>query len=72
PTRLEIALLWATIPFDLHDPLFVVEVGGHHLILVMTEDGKRIVWIDDLAGATFPPGKGIALPPAPTYEARRG
>jgi hypothetical protein len=72
PTRLEISLLWATIPFDLDDPLFVVEVGGHHLIVVMTAGGKRIIWIDDLAGMTSPPGKGIVLPPPPPYEARRG
>jgi len=63
--------VWATVPFDLDDPLYVVEIGGHHLIVEMgAAKGKSIGWIDDLAGMAFPPGQGISLPPAPAYVAR--
>jgi hypothetical protein len=62
PTREEIALLWSTIPFDLEDPLFVVEIGGHNLIVVVSPKTKTVLWIDDPAGASFGPGKGIVLP----------
>jgi hypothetical protein len=70
PTQLEIAVLWSMIPFDLKDPLFVVEIGGHNLIVVLSPEERTVLWIDDLAGVSFEPGKGVILPSAPRYIAR--
>jgi hypothetical protein len=52
PTRTELAVLWALVPFDLEEPIFVVELGPRNLLAIV--DGKsKIVWLDDLAGAGF-------------------
>ena len=58
------------IRFDLEDPLFVVEIGGHNLIVVLSSKDRTVLWIDDLAGVSFESGKGVTLPSAQRYVAR--
>jgi hypothetical protein len=71
PTREEIALLWSTIPFDLEDPLFVVEIGGAQ------PDRRRVPEDQDgpldrrSGGRIVRARQGDRSPAAPRYVARR-
>ena len=58
PTRAELSALWSLVPFDLEEPIFVVEFGPRHLLTILDKD-MRLTWIDDFAGATMRPGKGL-------------
>jgi hypothetical protein len=55
--RDEISLFWAMIPFDMEEPLFIVEAAGHKLVASFGQDGRTVTWIDDLAGLTLKDGR---------------
>jgi hypothetical protein len=52
PTRDELSILWALVPFDLEEPIFVVEQGARHF-LVIVDQKMQLSWIDDFAGETL-------------------
>jgi hypothetical protein len=63
-TTKEIAKFWVVIPFDIEEPLFVVEAGSRQIVLCLrrTEGGQnwRVWWVDALTEYDY--GEG------PTHE----
>ncbi len=46
--RQELRIFWAMIPFDIQEPLFILESAKHKLLVVFASPDKlRIIWIDD-------------------------
>ena len=48
PSSTEISYYWATIPFDIQEPLFVIDTGKHQFIANLPDDVKML-WIDRVA-----------------------
>jgi hypothetical protein len=63
PSRLELEILWRLVPFDLEEPIFVVEVGPRSLLAILDPKTLKLTWIDDLSGATLRRGTGIVWGP---------
>lgn len=65
PTREEIALYWALIPFDIVEPLFIAETAHHKYLLHFVEG--RVLTVDDYQEASFERLRqlGAAGPPVP-------
>jgi hypothetical protein len=55
----ELALFWAMVPFDLQEPLFVVESKHHRLIAAFNSDDGSLMWLDDLENLTFDHGRVV-------------
>jgi hypothetical protein len=53
----ELALIWAMVPFDLEEPLFVAESKRYRFLAAFVQDGSRVMWIDDLQDVTFDHGR---------------
>lgn len=53
-TREEIDYYWATIPFNIEEPLFVVDIGKHRVLFnFLVKDGKpQIFWMDIIGELT--------------------
>ena len=45
----ELAIQGAFVMFDIEDPIFIIEGGGHKILIEQSED-LRVRWIEDLAG----------------------
>ena len=44
----ELSIFWAMIPFDITEPLFILESGKHKILAVFTSPDKlKVSWIDD-------------------------
>lgn len=50
-TSRELELYWALVPFDLQDPLLIVEGNGHRVVanLGWSKKGNRLAHVEDLA-----------------------
>lgn len=44
----ELKYYWATISFDINEPLFVIESENHKYILNFIEDSSKLFWIDEI------------------------
>ena len=55
----ELAVFWAMVPFDLEEPLFVVESKHHRLLAAFNNDGATVKWIDDLQNLTLDHGRVV-------------
>lgn len=51
-TQSELETLWAIVPFDLEDPIFVVEAKGHRVVFDFgsSKSKKDLAHVEDLAG----------------------
>jgi len=50
----ELKIFWAMIPFDITEPLFILESKKHKVLIVFTSPEKlKIMWIDDYQNITF-------------------
>ena len=47
PTPAELNLYWAMIPFDITEPIFVVESKSAKILAQFVEKDVKIMWIDD-------------------------
>ena len=45
----ELSLYWFMIPFDIHEPVFIVEVGDLHLLINLRAENDQAVWVDDFS-----------------------
>jgi hypothetical protein len=61
PTKLELELYWAMIPYDIEEPIFVVESDRHSFLIDFAGGKDRMFWIDDLRGATFLPSEEVGV-----------
>jgi len=51
---LELEIFWAMIPFDITEPLFILESQQHKILTVFASpDDLKIMWIDDYQNVTF-------------------
>jgi hypothetical protein len=37
---------WAMIPFDIEEPIFIVECGAHRFLMDFGRESMKVVWID--------------------------
>jgi hypothetical protein len=52
----ELKIFWAMIPFDITEPLFILESEQHKLLVVFkAPDELRIAWIDDYQNVALKP-----------------
>lgn len=52
----EIGIYWAMISFDIEEPLYILESPQHKILVNLVSDqGLRIMWIDDLQGLRLKP-----------------
>jgi hypothetical protein len=47
PTAEEISLYWAMIPYDITEPIFVIESPRYVLLVALAGDDAKILWVDD-------------------------
>lgn len=47
PTAEELSLYWAMTPYDITEPVFVIESRGYSLFVDLSGDDTKIVWVDD-------------------------
>jgi hypothetical protein len=47
PTAEELNLYWAMIPYDITEPVFVIEGRSYRLFVDLSGDGAKIHWVDD-------------------------
>lgn len=45
----ELSLYWALIPYDIEEPLFIVETGGLRFLIDMSADDHKVFWIDEMS-----------------------
>jgi hypothetical protein len=45
----ELALIWYYIGWDLTEPLFAVDIGARTLVVDFAEDGRSVVWLEDVS-----------------------
>jgi hypothetical protein len=62
PTKLELQIYWAMIPYDIEEPIFVVESDRHSFLIDFNGGRDEMFWIDDLRGAQFLPSQKIGVP----------
>jgi hypothetical protein len=53
----ELALIWALVPFDIEEPLFVAESKRYRFLAAFVKDGSSVMWIDDLQDLSFDHGR---------------
>jgi hypothetical protein len=47
PTAEELSLYWAMIPYDITEPVFVIEGRSYTLFVDLSGDDAKIQWVDD-------------------------
>lgn len=52
-TKDEMALIWFYVSWDLTEPLYVVEGGGHRLVFQFDPSGTSLSWIEDMTAPCF-------------------
>jgi hypothetical protein len=74
----ELALYWFSIPYDIEEPVFIVEMGEKH-ILVDLDDKHRAVWIENAGDCYFEtasiwtnPADGKQYVQGQTFEPKSG
>jgi hypothetical protein len=45
----EASIYWALIPYDIEEPIYVVEHGDLRFLFDMTKSDKKVFWIDELS-----------------------
>lgn len=53
PTKDELKIYWALIPYDIGEPIFVLESDRHTLLVDFVDGQDQMFWIDDLRGVEF-------------------
>ncbi|MCF6311580.1 MAG: hypothetical protein L3J39_03930 [Verrucomicrobiales bacterium] len=54
----ELRIFWTMIPFDITEPLFILESKKHKILTVFTSPDKlKIMWIDDYQNISFTKNK---------------
>jgi hypothetical protein len=53
----ELVLIWALVPFDIEEPLFVAESKRYRFLAAFVKDGSSVMWIDDLQDLSFDHGR---------------
>ena len=61
PSKLELEIYWAMIPYDIEEPIFVVESERHSFLIDFAGGKDCMFWIDDLRGAAFLPSRDIGI-----------
>ena len=50
----EVRLMWTVVPFDIEEPVYVLENGPHRFVIILMKDvganTSCVWWVDDLAG----------------------
>jgi len=52
-TKDEMSLIWFYISWDLVEPIYVVEDGGHKLVFEFDPTGTSLTWIEDITEPCF-------------------
>lgn len=52
-TKDEMALVWFYVSWDLVEPLYLVEAGGHKLVFQFDPTGTSLAWIEDMTEPCF-------------------
>lgn len=50
PERDEISIFWALIPYDIEEPVYVVEAGDLRLLVDISKYDNKVFWIDEVSG----------------------
>jgi hypothetical protein len=50
PNAEELRIYWAMIPYDISEPIFVVQNKDHKMLMHFMEDSGNLFWIGDLQG----------------------
>jgi hypothetical protein len=45
----EASIYWALIPYDIEEPIFVVEYGELHFLLDINQTDNKVFWIDEVS-----------------------
>jgi hypothetical protein len=54
PNPTELRIFWAMIPFDITEPIFILDSGKHKILAVFAAaKNLRIMWIDDYQNISF-------------------
>jgi hypothetical protein len=69
PTANELDIYWSMIPYDITEPIFVIERKEARILAHFTETELKIAWIDDLQNKLFKgrPGKFLEGPNVPIF-----
>lgn len=46
--EVELKYYWSTIPFDIEEPLFILETQKHNYILNLSKNDLKLFWLDEL------------------------
>jgi hypothetical protein len=59
----ELSLYWAIIPFDIQEPVYILEAGKKRFLLnlVADKDQFSLLWVDELSGISLGDGKAFAV-----------
>ncbi len=61
----ELRIFWAMIPFDITEPLFILQSRKHKILAAFTAPDKlKIMWIDDYRNMSFKKEKNSGSPDA--------
>jgi hypothetical protein len=50
----ELEVYWAMIPYDIEEPIFIVESAQHKILLNFVEPDLQVLWIDDYRPRSLP------------------
>lgn len=66
----ELRIYWAMIPFDITEPVFILESSKHKVLTVFTSPDKlKIMWMDDYQNMCLRKTETIgATPPTPAHQ----
>lgn len=55
PNDVEKKVYWALIPYDIEEPIFVLDNGERRVLVdfVLTEDGPQLLWVGDMSQFGF-------------------
>ena len=49
----ELMIIWIYIGWDIEEPIFLVELDGHKLVLDFDNKGEHLFWMEDIASPCF-------------------
>jgi hypothetical protein len=61
PTKRELRIYWAMVPYDIEEPIFILETKAHTFIIDFIAGKDKIFWVDDFRGVVILPSGRLRL-----------